>query len=213
MNNTSRSSTTTSKQRLLADPMAGVRHVLAGFALVAGLANGGAQADAHFEVSPRVSTLVAGLFCAPPEGERRPAPDTIAGWIHAPDAPVEMIAEGQVVPAVIGLGFGVRYLRADDQDARVHYTVTHPPMPPSNLTEQSWDSPVSAGYIDSAFFQFDIEDELQPGDWSFRASIGGEQLFDVGFTVRPASELPHLAALCRGGTLLSFNQSARAAAG
>jgi len=63
------------------------------------------------------------------------------------------------------------------------------------------------------FFQFDFENELQPGDWRIAAMIDGEVAFDVGFTVRPASDLPEMVGLCQGGSLLSLNQTRRAAAG
>jgi hypothetical protein len=182
-------------------------------ALVAGFVlSGTAQADEHVILSARIASLTAGLFCAPEDGDRRAAPDTMAGWIHVPDAPVAMVAEGQVAPALIGLGFGVRYTLRDGGDAFVRYTVTHPPMPPTGITTQSWESFVASGSIDTTFFQFDVEDELQPGDWGFAASIDGTEIFNVGFTVRPAAELPGLLGLCQGGALLSLNQTDRAAA-
>lgn len=188
--------------------------ILAGPALGAGFVlTGVARADEHIVLSPLVTSLTAGLFCAPEDGDRRPAPDTMAGWIHVPDTPVEMVAEGQIAPALLGTGFGVRFTLAGTQAARMRYTVTHPPMPPSGMTAQSWETDVVAGFVDSAFFQFDYAHELQPGDWSFRASIGDQQIFDVGFTVRPAAQVPSLVGLCQGGAYLSLNQRSRAAAG
>lgn len=164
-------------------------------------------------LSGRVATLTAGLFCAPPEGGRRPAPDTMAGWIHVPAEPVQMIVEGREAPAVLGLGFGVRYRLADGDAARTRYTVTHPPMPPRGTTTQSWDGAVSPGETDTVFFQFDIPEELQPGQWTFAVEADGETLLRISFTVRPPADLPALADLCRGGTLLSLSPSGHAAAG
>lgn len=207
-------STTISKPRRSAEPVAGHRHRVAFLALVAGfVASGPALADDHLILSPRVASLTAGLFCAPPEGERRPAPDTTAGWVHVPDEPVEMVAEGQVAPALLGMGFGVRYTLRDVADARIRYIVTHPPMPPGGATVESWESTVSAGYADTTFFQFDFEHELLLGDWTFAASIEGDEIFSVGFTVRPAAAVPALLGLCQGGALLSLSPTDRAAAG
>lgn len=186
--------------------------LLAGPVLWAGLCHA-ALAQVMGEVSPRVQDLVGGIFCAPPDGERRPAPDTIAGWVHIPAAPVEMIANGNDVPAVLGLGFGVRFRLEGDSTATVRYTVTHPPIPPGNQTSQHWDSMLPGGGEDSAFFQFDTEDEMQPGPWGFSVEANGEHLFTMQFTVHPAADLPALAALCRGGALLSFSPETRAAAG
>ncbi|MCB1345308.1 MAG: DUF3859 domain-containing protein [Rhodobacter sp.] len=164
-------------------------------------------------VSARVADLTAGLFCAPPEGGRRPAPDTMTGWIHVPDEPVRMVAEGNEAPAVLGMGFGVRYAIAPGTDLVTRYTVTHPPIPPSGITEQHWDGMALAGGGDTAFFQFDVPEELQPGTWTFSVEAGGETLFTMAFTVRAAQDLPALASLCRGGALLSANPSGRGAAG
>lgn len=163
--------------------------------------------------SPRVTMLEAGLFCAPPEGGRRPAPETLSGWVHVPDAPVEMVARGIEAPAVLGLGFGVRFRLADTLPVRTRYIVTHPPMPPLGATTQAWDGGLEAGATDTVFFQFDVPEELQPGEWTFSAEAGGEPLFTTTFTVRPPQDLPALADLCRGGALFSAMPTGPAAAG
>ena len=186
--------------------------LLAGPVLMAGLCHG-ALAQVVGAVSPRVSDLVGGIFCAPAEGERRPAPDTIAGWVHIPASPIEMVAIGNEAPMVLGLGFGVRFVLEGGPASQVRYTVTHPPIPPGNQTAQSWDSVLVGGVQDSAFFQFDIPEEMQPGLWGFAVEADGEVLFTMQFTVRPAADLPVLAALCQGGALLSFSPETRAAAG
>lgn len=176
--------------------------LLAGPVLVAGLCHA-AAAQVVGEVSPRVTDLVAGLFCAPPESGRREAPDTMSGWIHIPDEPIEMLVFGNQAPTVLGLGFGVRFNLAPGPDAQMRYTVTHPPMPPSGVTSQSWTNTLGGGMTDSAFFQFDVPAELQPGDWSFTVEADGETLFTMAFQVMKAEDLPALADLCRDGTLLS----------
>ena len=134
---------------------------------------------------------------------RREAPDTMSGWIPVPDEPIEMIAFGNQAPAVLGLGFGVRFTLAPGPDAQMRYSVTHPPIPPSGGTTQSWSSMLMAGTTDSAFFQFDVPAELQPGVWSFTIEADGETLFTMAFQVMKAEDLPALANLCRDGSLLS----------
>ncbi|GAB4276567.1 MAG: hypothetical protein Kow0013_30240 [Pararhodobacter sp.] len=189
---------------------------LFGPALVAGLAHFSTAAaqDTGVILSPRVGNLVAGLFCAPPEGGRREAPETMAGWIHIPDEPVIMRAEGRIVPAVLGLGFGVTYTLTDPVTTGVQFTVTHPPMPPQGITAQRWQGAVAPGDADTVFFQFDTPNELQPGDWRFEATdLSGQPLFSVGFTVLPPADLPGLADLCRQGMMLSLIPAAPAAAG
>lgn len=172
-----------------------------------------ALADGGMILSDRVTDMRAGLFCAPPEGGRRDAPGTLSGWVHVPDEPVQMIADGREAPAVLGLGFGVRYRLDNTETLDLRYSVTHPPIPPTGATAQSWVGAVAPGTSDTVFFQFDTEDELQPGPWSFSASVGGQDLFTVHFIVRPPGELPGLAGLCRNGSLLSAIPSIPAAAG
>lgn len=188
--------------------MSRLTHILAGPVLVAGLCLSGplaspALAQPLGDVSPRVSGLELGLFCAPPEGGRRPAPDTMSGWVHVPDEPVEMVALGTVAPAVLGMGFGVRFRLADNAAVETRYTVTHPAMPPTGITEQQWSGSIAPGMTDTVFFQFDIPEELQPGDWTFSAEVDGEVLFTALFTVLPPADMPDAAHLCAAPSLLS----------
>ena len=124
-----------------------------------------------------------------------------------------MIAHGTVAPAVLGQGLGVRYRLADNLGASMRYTVTHPPMPPSGATVQTWTSAVAPGDGDTVFFQFDTREELQLGDWTFTAEADGEILFSVLFTVVAPADLPALAHLCDAPSLLSFRRTGLAAAG
>lgn len=185
---------------------------LAGPVLVAGLCHA-ATAQVMGEVSARIVSLQAGIFCAPPEAGRRAAPETLSGWIHVPDEPVTLRAEGFQAPAVLGMGFGVRFTLAPGPDLPTRYTVRHPPIPPSGATAQSWNSVLQGDATDSAFFQFDIPEELQPGDWSFTIEAAGETLFTVAFTVVPPGTLPEIEALCPRGELLSVSPESPAAAG
>lgn len=164
-------------------------------------------AEPALRLGPGVEALTRGLICAPPEAGRRDAPDTASGWIHVPDVPIEIRIEGVVAPALLGTGFGVRYLLEGAAPVPVRYTVTHPPMPPDGLTRQSWDALVLPGMPEQVFFQFDIEDELQPGRWSFTAHSGEAELFYAGFDVVAPGTVPHLAALCRGGDLLALSRT------
>lgn len=193
----SRISTTTS-----APPRSARLRRAAGAALAALLLATPAAAD-DLRVGPGVAELVRGLFCAPPQTGRREAPDTMAGWIHVPDAPVELVAESTVAPAVLGMGFGVRFRRTGPDAAILRYEVTHPPIGTAGVTTQGWDSVSMAGDQDSIFFQFDLPEELVPGRWTFSARMDGQELFSAPFTVVPPERAPELAGLCRGGLMMS----------
>src|SRR5690606_18702491 len=164
-------------------------------------------------VSPLVTDLVGGLFCAPEEAGRRSAPGTISGWVHIPAEPIVLVQESDVAPLVLGTGFGVRYSLALDLPATVTYTVTHPPIPPSDMTVETWHSQAPIMDGDSFFFQFDWPEELVGGEWTFSAAIDGEVLFTVAFDVRPAADLPALAHLCRAPDMLSFSRTDPSARG
>lgn len=168
------------------------------------LASSPLAAAAQARQSDRVLDLQQGLFCAPPEAGRREAPDTLAGWIHVPDEPVAMVAEGRVAAAVLGQGFGVRFLLDGFDLVGVRFQVTHPPMGDQGVTRQGWDSLSQGGEWDAIFFQFDEPEELLPGTWTFTAHDGDQELFHIPFTVVPPEAAPELARLCQGGAMLSL---------
>ncbi len=172
-----------------------------------------ALAEPPMRAAPEVEGLARGLICAPPSGGRRDAPDTVAGWIHVPDLHVEILVEGSTAPALLHTGFGVRYRLAGTAFRRVRYQVEHPPMPPAGITRQSWESLVAPGIDEQVFFQFDLPEELLPGDWSFAAFDGDRELFHAGFQVVDPARVPELAALCRGVNMLSVSPSDPDAAG
>lgn len=170
-------------------------------ALALGLSPGAAPAQAV--IGAQVTQLVQGLYCAPPEGARRDAPGTLFGWIHAPGAPVQMVAEGTVAPMVLGMGFGVRFALAGQGPVTLTHEVQHPPMTERGVTSQSWQSQGFRGETESVFFQFDLPEEMVPGAWTFTARADGEVLFHAPFTVVPEAQAPELANLCRDGLLFS----------
>jgi hypothetical protein len=174
---------------------------------------GPAAAEVRGPVSPRVTELVSGLFCAPEDAGRRPAPGTMEGWVHVPADPIVLIAEGDEAPMVLGAGFGVRYHLQPGPPATVTYRVTHPAIPPTGMTVEVWDSQLPVLDQDAFFFQFDKPEEMVAGEWTFSASMGGEDLFTVAFEVRPAAELPALAHLCRTPDMLSLSRTDPSARG
>ncbi len=164
---------------------------------------GPALAEPRLFAEPGV-VIEAGLFCAADAADRRPAPDTVFGWIHVPDVPVSIILPGEMTaPAVLGLGFGVSFALGNMAPVDLTYVITHPPMPPAGTTRQSWVGRVQPGTVESVFFQFDIPEELLPGDWQIAALENGEAVFRAEFSVVPPEDAPHLAGLCGGPLLLT----------
>lgn len=140
----------------------------------------------------------AGVLCAQNGGEVREAPDTVAGTTHVVDDVPPFVSTGRAVPAVIGIGFGVRSGLVGDlgQDG-VTMTVTHPPFAGNGATEQSFLTRVGAQDTPGiTFYQFDYGYELALGEWSMTASVGSTILYKVDFVVVPPSALPELAVVC-----------------
>ncbi len=151
-----------------------------------------------------IASLRAGVICGPPVTGTAPAPDTIAGSTQLIAETPPFIAEITQVPAVIGIGFGVKVQAVDPLGlSDVTIIVTHPPMGDAGVTRQSYQSWISGTGPSTTFYQFDEDYERVTGTWTFTAVLGDEQLFSVDFEVVPPSTLPGLAAACGDGDLLS----------
>ncbi|NHB76171.1 DUF3859 domain-containing protein [Rhodobacter calidifons] len=145
------------------------------------------------QVAPEVASLTAGVFCALHAMDQRPAPGTLSGWIHVPDGPIDFHwPDTRIVPAQIGLAFGVRSRLQPgifrDGEMRV--------FRPGSTTPETWESGFSDTGEQIAFFRFDREDELLPGLWRFEAWADGERLYAIAFEVVPAAALPDMAQAC-----------------
>lgn len=156
-------------------------------------------------ISPVIGSFEAGILCAQESGETREAPDTVAGTTHVIDEAPPFVSNGRAVPAVLGIGFGVKSgVAAEAGLADVRMTLTHPAFAGSGATEQSFTT-----YIGPAtdpgltFYQFDYGYELALGDWTMTAQAAGVTLFETTFTVVPPAALPELAGVCGYLDLLS----------
>ncbi|MCF2905733.1 DUF3859 domain-containing protein [Octadecabacter sp. CECT 8868] len=135
----------------------------------------------------------------------RDAPNTAAGsTLVVEDAP-PFVSEGRLVPAVIGVGFGVRAgLQGALGQDNVVMTVTHPPLIGNGLTKQSFGTSIGGELTPGiTFYQFDYPYELVLGDWTMTAKSNGVTFYQTTFTVVPPETLPDLAAICGYTELLS----------
>lgn len=145
-----------------------------------------------------IGFLEAGVLCAQEGGAVREAPDTVAGTTHVVEEAPAFISTGRAVPAVLGVGFGVRSGVLGDLGVEdVTMTVTHPAFAGSGATEQSFLTRVGTQNSPGiTFYQFDYGYELALGEWTMTASVGSTVLYDITFTVVPPSALPELAEAC-----------------
>lgn len=140
-----------------------------------------------------VAYLKLGIFCALQAMDQRPAPGALSGWIHAPDGPIDFHwPDARVVPAVLGLAFGVKSQMVPGVFASGEMRVYRP----GATTPETWDTTFSDTGEQFGFFRFDREDELLPGLWRFEAWEGETRLYSAEFEVVPAAALPEIAQAC-----------------
>lgn len=152
-------------------------------------------APAEPQASAQVARLEVGVFCALQAMDRMPAPGTTSGWIHVPTSEITFHwQDRQVVPAAIGLAFGIRvqgapgFATSDGAEARV--------TRPGRTTPDVWASGISDAGGTLSFFRFDTEEELLPGLWIFEGWDGETLLYHVEFEVVPAAALPEIVNAC-----------------
>lgn len=143
---------------------------------------------------PLVSSLEVGIFCALQAMDQAPAPGTLSGWIHVPDGEIAFHwPDRQIVPAAIGLAFGVKSRLAPGTFAAYGEMRVYRP---GLATPETWASAFSNLDDSIAFFRFDTPEELIPGIWRFEAWDGETLLYKVEFEVVPAAALPEIVDAC-----------------
>ena len=143
---------------------------------------------------PLVAEMEVGVFCALQAMDQRPAPGTVSGWIHVADDEITFHwPDRQVVPASLGLAFGVKaQLRPGAAAPFAEMRVFRP----GSEVPEVWDTGFGDLGPSIAFFRFDHDHELIPGPWRFEAWDGTALLYTVEFEVVPAEALPEIALAC-----------------
>ena len=145
-----------------------------------------------------IAELVFGVYCAEPPARVEEAPDTATGILNiVPRLPDIRFAQ-QVVPAAVGIGFGVlsRATPGVVHDP-VTVTVTHPPYPDSGISVETWVTTIDDLDLGLTGFSFDTEGELVTGTWSFTATTGTRELYHVSFDVVPPELAGQVMATCQ----------------
>jgi hypothetical protein len=155
-------------------------------------------------VSPAIGALESGVICPPPSVGDAPAPGTVAGVTHLVNEDPPFVSMSRRVPAVLGIGFGVKTLTADILGlSDVTMTVTHPPMGKDGATQQSFLTRIDGGTPSLTFYQFDFAYELVQGTWEMEAVKDGEVLYRTTFDIVAPKDAPELARICGFEELLS----------
>ncbi|MDJ0826570.1 MAG: DUF3859 domain-containing protein [Rhodobacter sp.] len=150
-----------------------------------------APADAVAGVTaPGASGYAYGYFCAlEPVGELE-AEGTISGTVSLIDGPPNFIRQGSLVPAQIGVGFGILFDVLPRYMGPVRVEVTHPPLGPNDVTTEVWISDLDEIRDNYIGFSFDLPYELREGRWGFRGTANGRLVFEAFFNVVDPGILP-----------------------
>ncbi len=143
---------------------------------------------------PLITEMEVGVFCALQAMDQRPAPGTLSGWVHVPEGEIIFHwPDRQVVPASLGVAFGVRSRMVSGSFAA--YGEMRVYRPGSDKPE-IWDSSFSDLDDSVVFFRFDHEAELVSGIWRFEAWDADVQLYSVEFEVVPAEAVREISQAC-----------------
>lgn len=159
-----------------------------------------AAQEGNPRVGPGLAELVYGVYCAQDPIREDPAPETASGVINIVPTPPDFAFRQKLVPAEIGVGFGVLATAPPGvlHDA-VTVTVTHPPYPDTGVTVERWITDIDALSPSLMGFSFDQPNELVLGEWTFSAvTATGEELFYIAFEVVEPGLMPNVMDACFG---------------
>jgi len=168
------------------------------------LACGGVQAEVTEYDRSVFQTLEYGFRCKQETTGSALAPNTVVGSVDLIDPFIGFRWKSSRVPAVLGLSFGVRTIAVPGtQFENVDVVVTHPPLPESAVTSQSWSTSITDSNPNISSYAFDYPFELVPGSWSFEARSKGRVFYHVNFEVIETTDAATWSKACEIGGLSS----------
>lgn len=134
--------------------------------------------------TPGASDFAMGAFCALETVGEEVAEGTITGTLNLVDGPPVFYSSSAVVPAQIGVGFGIHLDVAPRFEGPAVVTTTHPPMGTEGVTRQTWQTEYAPGNLAYNGFTFEYAYELVQGAWTISASsLDGREIYHAAFTV------------------------------
>ena len=132
-----------------------------------------------------ILSLEYGVICDYlPRGVEVPAPDTNAGMVRRGGGPISFDIASDIVPARIGVAFGIRLLMDEAAGTRTVVMVTrHPSFGPGFMETESWPSTLTGGAPSSRYFFFEFDYELAPGEWVMDVFLDDRLVAHKGFSV------------------------------
>jgi hypothetical protein len=124
-----------------------------------------------------------GAFCGVEIVGEEAAEGTLTGTLNLVEGPPVFFSQGPLVPAQIGIGFGIHLDVAPDFAGPAQVTTTHPPMGPQGITRQTWTTTYTAGDVAYNGFTFEYDYELVTGTWTISAEAEGREIYFAEFTI------------------------------
>jgi len=140
-----------------------------------------------------------GVYCAVDADVEVPAEGTISGVVNLVTEPPVFQRRTNLIPAQIGIGFGVHLLVSPEYQGEIVVQTIHSPMGPEAITRESWVTEVTEGRMALHGFSFEYDYEMVRGDWSISASVDGRLIYHADFVVVDPATVPPVA--CTGQML------------
>lgn len=166
------------------------------FFVLCGLWAGAAGAEI---TAPGTAFFDYGFFCAVEIIGHEEAQDTISGVVNMVAETPEFQRRSAIIPAEIGIGFGVHADVLPGYDGQAVIVNLHPPMGPDGVTRESWTTTYTAGEVSYNGFTFEYDYELVTGPWQISATSNGRLIYRIDFEVVDPALLPKLS--CDGALL------------
>lgn len=158
------------------------------------IASDGFFAEAEAANSKQLKNIEFGVFCAKISMNRIPAPNTVEGWIQAPNRATTFHWKTRTVPASKSIAFGVRASARTANILNAEIVVTHPRI--KGRSEDRWKTNFRTNKLTLDFYSFEFAHEMKPGNWTFKAVKDGNVLYQVRFKVVSAKSAPNIVKAC-----------------
>lgn len=159
-------------------------------------------APVRFFDQAQIEGIDYGLVCPAGNAIELPAPGTHLGMIKQREGWQKIEYTTQAIPMVEGIGFGVSASPFEDIIGAT-ITVTHPPYPGTDVTDETWVTDVIVGSSNLNYFTFEFPFEQVPGRWAIQAEYDGDVLYAVEFDVVDPDRFPNIDGLCKGPAVIS----------
>jgi len=139
---------------------------------------------------PGVVKIEYGYFCALEAVGERAAENTVSGVVRQVEDTPRFIEYGSLVPATLGVGFGVFVQVTPEYEGVVIAITENPPMGPNGQTRQSFTTTLSSSEQSYVGFAFEHGYELVTGPWRMSAELNGRLIYSVDFQVVSSDLMP-----------------------